>query len=146
MALRFAAGFDQMMMVLSGMSSVDQLRQNVSFMADAAPLSPAEQDAVGRVREILQGMKLIPCTGCRYCVDGCPMGILIPDMFKCLNLQTQFHDWNQRRYYNTVLTKDHGKASQCVKCGACEGICPQGLAIRDLLEQVAQTFESPEED
>ena len=146
MALRFAAGFDQMMMVLSGMSSLDQLRQNVSFMADAAPLSPAEQDAVGRVREILQGMKLIPCTGCRYCVDGCPMGILIPDMFKCLNLQTQFHDWNQRRYYNTVLTKGHGKASQCVKCGACEGICPQGLAIRDLLEQVAQTFESPEED
>ena len=142
MALRYAAGFEQMMMVLSGMSSLEQLQENVSFMADAAPLNETELQAVERVRDILTGMKLIPCTGCRDCVDGCPMGIRIPDMFTALNRLKQFHEWNQNRYYSQYLTVDgHSPASECLKCGACESICPQNLPIRELLEQVAETFE-----
>ena len=145
LALRFAAGFENVMMVLSGMSSLEQMEENVRFMSGAAPLSEAELAAVARIREIFRGMNLIPCTGCRYCVDGCPMSIRIPDMFACLNRMKQFDDWNQPRYYRDVLTQDgHSPASECLKCGLCEDACPQNLPIRDLLEQVAETFEKEE--
>ena len=146
LALRFAAGFENIMMVLSGMSSLEQLRENVSFMADAAPLSAAELAAVERIRAIYHGLNLIPCTACRYCVDGCPMGIPIPDIFRCMNKMKQFDDWNQPRYYREVLAKQYGKASDCIQCGACEDACPQGLAIRDLLVQAAEMFEKEDED
>jgi len=144
MALRYAAGFPQMMMVLSGMSDLDQVRENVSFMAPALPLNETELAAVEAVRDHLRSMKLIGCTGCRYCVDGCPMGILIPDLFHSLDFRAERHDWNQDRYYRTVLTKDHGKASDCIQCGACEMSCPQNLPIRDYLVQIAEKFEPKE--
>ena len=145
MALRYAAGYPQMTMVLSGMSDLDQVRENVSFMAPALPLNEAELAAVEAVRDHLRSMKLIGCTGCRYCVDGCPMGILIPDLFHSLDFRSERHDWNQDRYYRTVLTKDHGKASDCIRCGACEMSCPQNLPIRDYLEQIAERFEAKED-
>ena len=144
MALRYAAGYPQMTMVLSGMSDLDQVRENVSFMAPALPLNEAELAAVEAVRDHLRSMKLIGCTGCRYCVDGCPMGILIPDLFHSLDFRSERHDWNQDRYYRNVLTKDHGKASDCIQCGACEMSCPQNLPIRDYLVQIAEKFEPKE--
>ena len=142
-ALRFAAGFDHMMMVLSGMSNTQQLRENVSFMADPLPLNENEQAAVDKVREIFDNMSMIKCTSCHYCVldNDCPQKIQIPELFSCYNLKTTFHNWNQDYYYNNILTRDHGKASDCVKCGKCEKICPQHLHIRELLEQVAGEFE-----
>ena len=147
LALRFAAGFENVMMVLSGMSSTEQMAENIGFMAEPAPIGPAEQAAIDRIRAVYHSLNLIPCTGCRYCVDGCPMSIRIPDMFACLNRRKQFDDWNQSRYYRQVLTQDgHRPASECLKCGLCEDACPQGLPIRDLLEQVADTFERQEED
>ena len=139
-AIRFAASFPQMFMVLSGMSDMAQMTDNVGFMKDFRPLDEVERTAVDRVCEIFRGMNLIPCTDCRYCVDGCPMGIRIPRLFSCLNNKKRFQDWNADFYYETI-TKNTAKASDCVKCGQCEEVCPQHLHIRDLLEDVAKEFE-----
>ena len=146
MALRFVAGFDQVFMILSGMSSLEQLKENVGFMAEAAPLNREELAAIDRTRESFRKLNLIPCTGCRYCTDGCPMEIRIPDMFACLNRMKQFNDWNQIRYYRQILTGEgRSPASACLQCGMCEASCPQNLPIRDLLVQVAETFEKKQE-
>lgn len=87
---------------------------------------------------------LIPCTACRYCTDGCPKHILIPDLFSCMNAKQLYRDWNSDYYYNEVYTKNHGKASDCIGCGKCEKSCPQHLPIRELLKETAKTFESGE--
>ena len=145
MALRFAAGFEQVAMVLSGMSDLDQMNDNLSFMVEPKPLNELEGAAIEKVRDLFRAQNLIPCTACRYCTDGCPMGILIPDIFSCLNKYSQFKDWNQPRYYRTVLTEGHGKASECLKCGLCESVCPQNLPIRDLLEKAVESFEKEDD-
>lgn len=143
-AIRFAASFDGIMMVLSGMGNMEMMKDNVSFMKDFVPLSDKEKEAIRQVCEIFNAQGLIPCTGCRYCTDGCPKKILIPDLFACLNAKKKFGDWNSDFYYHQVHTKHNGKASDCVKCGKCEHSCPQHLKIRELLEQVAETFEKKE--
>lgn len=141
-ALRFAAGFEGMLMVLSGMSSVQQMEENLRVMKDFRPLDQRELEAVEQVRRIFRSMNLIPCTACRYCVDeGCPQGIAIPDLFAVMNTKQIHHSWNADYYYNEVYTKRGGKASACIKCGKCERACPQHLHIRDLLEDVAREFE-----
>ncbi|MBR3020135.1 MAG: aldo/keto reductase [Clostridia bacterium] len=143
-ALRFAASFPNMAMVLSGMSNMEQMEDNLSAMRNFEPLSDAEMDAVKRVCDIFRSLNLVPCTGCRYCVDEsqCPMGIRIPDMFSSLNAHEAFHNWNTGYYYNNVITGEgHGKASACIRCGKCEKVCPQHLPIRELLKKVAITFE-----
>lgn len=140
-AIRFAAGFEGMMMVLSGMSDLSQMQDNISFMKEFKPLSEEEQTAVKMVCEIFRSKNLIPCTACRYCTDGCPKHISIPDLFACYNSKTIYKDWNQDYYYHNVHTASGGKASDCVKCGKCEFICPQHLNIKRLLEDVAVEFE-----
>ena len=143
-ALRFAASFPNMAMVLSGMSNMEQMEDNLSAMRDFVPLSEAEKEAVQKVCDIFRGLNLVPCTGCRYCVEEsqCPRGIRIPDMFSSLNAHEAFHNWNTGYYYNNVITGEgHGKASACIRCGKCEKVCPQHLPIRELLKKVAATFE-----
>ena len=140
-AVRFAAGFEGVMMVLSGMSNMEQMRDNISFMKDFKPLDETEKNAVNRVVEIMRSQQFIPCTSCRYCTDGCPKHISIPDLFACMNAKKQHKDWNSDFYYNDVYTKNNGKASDCIKCGRCEEACPQHLEIRKLLEMVAVQFE-----
>ena len=140
-ALRFAAGFEGIAMVLSGMSSLAQMEEDLGFMADFRPLSEKEQAAVRQVTEILRGKHLIPCTACRYCTAGCPRKISIPDLFACLNAKKTFRNWNADFYYENVYTVDGGKASDCVSCGRCEEACPQHLEIRKLLKDVAAEFE-----
>lgn len=141
-AIRFAAGFEGIMMVLSGMSSIEQMQDNISFMKNFRPLNGRELEAVGKVQEIFHSMNLIACTACRYCVDeGCPQKISIPDLFALMNSKRIYHDWNADYYYNEVHTKQGGKASDCIKCGKCEKACPQHLNIRELLVDVAGEFE-----
>lgn len=140
-AIRFAAGFDGIFMVLSGMSNMEQMNDNISYMKDFKPLDDREMKAVQNVCNVFKGMNLIPCTACRYCTDGCPKKISIPDLFACLNTKNIYHDWNTDYYYNQVYTKTGGKASECIGCGKCEKACPQHLPIRELLKDVAKEFE-----
>ena len=140
-AIRFAAGFEGMMMVLSGMSNLEQMEDNLSYMKDFQPLNEGEMAAVAGVVGEIRSLNLIPCTACRYCTDGCPQKISIPDLFAVMNTKQVYHDWNADYYYHNVHTKDKGKASDCIACGKCEKICPQHLHIRDLLKDVAAAFE-----
>lgn len=140
-AIRFAAGCDNVVMVLSGMSDMDQMNDNISYMKEFKPLSEEEQEAVEKVCNIFRPKGMIQCTACRYCVEGCPKQISIPDLFSCYNSKKIFNDWNSEYYYKEVHTVDKGKASDCIKCGKCEKICPQHLPIRDLLVDVAKEFE-----
>ena len=139
-AVRFAASFDGIYKVLSGMSNFEQLKDNVSYMKDFKPITKEEQEAINKVVKILKDLGGIPCTACRYCTEGCPMKISIPDLFACYNAKKQFNDWNSSMYYEKH-TKENGKASACIKCGACERVCPQHLPIRKLLEDVKEMFE-----
>ena len=139
-AIRFAAGFEGMFMVLSGMSNMAQMQDNLSYMKDFRPLDEAERTAVGEVRDILRSMRLISCTACRYCTDGWPKHISIPDLFSCMNAKVGYHDWSAGFFYREVFTENNGKASECIGCGKCEKSCPQHLPIRSLLKDVAREF------
>lgn len=143
-AIRFAASFPNMAMVLSGMSNMEQMTDNLSAMKDFKPLNEEEHDAIRRVCGIFKSLNLIPCTACRYCIEEneCPKAIRIPDLFAAMNAHEAFHNWNTGYYYNEIITGGgHGKASDCIKCGKCEKVCPQHLEIRKLLQNVAKTFE-----
>ena len=141
-AIRFAGSFEGVMMVLSGMSNMEQLQDNVSFMRNFKPLTNEEFKAVYKVAAIFKSKKLISCTSCRYCIDQCPKKISIPDLFACMNAKKIFNDWNSSYYYNEVHAKNRSRASDCIKCGKCEAICPQHLKIRDLLNDVRKEFEN----
>ena len=143
-AIRFAAGFPGVMMVLSGMSNMEQMKDNLSYMRDFKPLNETELAAVNKVQEIFHKMNMIPCTACRYCVEGCPKQISIPDLFAIMNIKQLHHDWNADYYYEEVHTAPGRRASDCLKCGKCEKICPQHLPIRKLLEEIAKEFDKPE--
>ncbi len=140
-AIRFAAGFDGIIMVLSGMENIEMMNDNISYMKDFKPLSENELKAVNEVCKIFKEQGLIQCTACRYCTSGCPKKILIPDLFACMNAKKIYKTWNTDYYYNNVHTVNNGKASDCIKCGKCEQICPQHLDIRKLLKDVALEFE-----
>lgn len=142
-AVRFAAGFEGMEVVLSGMSNIEQMNDNISVMKDFEPLDEREMEAVKKVADVFNSMGSIPCTSCRYCIEEnhCPMDIVIPEAFSCYNRKLLFNDWNQKMYYNDTVIKDHGKAGDCIECGMCEGVCPQHLEIRELLKKVSAEFE-----
>ena len=143
-AIRFAASFEGIIMVLSGMGNMDMMRDNLGYMTDFKPLSDAEWDAISRVCDIFKAQELIPCTDCRYCMECCPMHIPIPALFACMNAKRAFRNWNADYYYE-VHTENGGKASECIKCGMCEKACPQHLKIRSLLDEVEKEFEKSDE-
>ena len=112
-AIRFAAGFDGIFMVLSGMSDMKQMEDNVSHMKEFKPLDGREREALDRVREIFLSKHLIPCTACRYCTDGCPKHIAIPDLFACMNAKRVCHDWNAEHNYEDICAKQGCKPVDC---------------------------------
>lgn len=139
-AIRYAASQDNVMLVLSGMSDEAQLADNTSYMKEFVPLSEQERQAIEKVVEELQKLPVIACTACRYCVEGCPKKIVIPEVFGAYNSVVQFglNDVTRGNYNRAVA--NGGRAEACIKCGKCEGQCPQHLPIRDWLEKTAETF------
>ena len=139
-AIRYAASQEGVMMVLSGMSSEEQMADNLGFMENFRPLEAKEYEAIVKVRGVFDRMDLIPCTACRYCTDGCPMKINIPAMFSSLNSRTMFGGENGRSGFESNVEKG-GRPSGCIGCGQCEAACPQHLEIRRLLKRVSAAFE-----
>lgn len=137
-AIRFAASLDGVMVVLSGMSTLEQVEDNTTFMADLVPLSGDERAMLVQAADLIRSQIAIPCTACAYCVAGCPQGIPIPDYFAMFNTHRQFPESGQAAAYAQA-----GKplASACVACGQCESVCPQHIEVISGLKQVAATFE-----
>ena len=136
-AVRFAASLPNVKMVLSGMSNMEQMEDNMSYMKNFVPLNEEEQIAVQNAAEMIRKDIAIPCTGCSYCTDGCPMNIAIPTYFDLYNKNAKE---SQAEAYEAAAAA-FGKASECVGCGQCEAVCPQHLSIIELLQDVANTFE-----
>ena len=143
-AIRFAASRENVFMVLSGMSNMEQLLDNTGFMESFKPLTPQEDAMMLKAAEIINRGIAIPCTGCSYCTVNCPKKIPTPRYFSLYNADKQEcaeKGWTPQRGYYERLTLSFGKASDCIKCGACEAMCPQHLPIRAYLEKVAEYFE-----
>lgn len=141
-ALRYVASLPGIMVMLSGMSTEGQMRDNLDTMAEFAPLSEEEREAVDRVVAVLSDKAQIGCTACRYCVDGCPQHIVIPELFRAQNSVLMYGDNDRAHsYYKASTGEGHGKALDCIKCGKCETSCPQHLPIRELLIDVAMRFD-----
>ena len=144
-AIRFAASQEHVFKVLSGMSDEQQVEDNLSYMKEFKPLTAEEKELVAKVAAVIKYREKVPCTGCRYCTDGCPMKIAIPDYFKLLNRISMFGEGQledaKATYKERWEKEGHGKASDCVGCRQCEEHCPQHLPITEFLEEVAKTFE-----
>ena len=137
-AIRYVASMEGVLTVLSGMSTIEQVCDNVSYMRDFKPLTAEEQAVIARVQEALAGVRQYKCTACHYCTEGCPMGIPIPDFFKAMNRKLIFeNDADAKRRYAREVEKAGVSAADCIQCGQCEAACPQRLPIIEYLEEVA---------
>lgn len=143
-ALRFAASHDNVMLVLSGMSNMEQLQDNLSYMENFKPFTEAEFAVVQKAAESINKSVTIPCTGCSYCTNNCPGNIAIPKYFSLYNADMQELEtkaWTAQTMLYGHFAEQFGKASACVDCGQCEKMCPQHLPVREWLKKVAERFE-----
>ena len=140
-AIRYAASLDGIIAVLSGMSTLAQVEDNVAYMDDFKKLSEEERRAVAAVVENLQKVRTIGCTSCKYCVEGCPMQINIPRVISAMNVKLKYNNLPDAKRQLGFATRDGGKPSDCIACQACEGVCPQHLPISKIMAEAAETLE-----
>lgn len=136
-AIRFAASLDGLVTVLSGMSNMEQMEDNVSFMDDFKPLTDAEREVIDAAVAKFNEVPKIPCTDCKYCVEDCPQKINIPAIFEIFNEYKIYANRNSINWSYNNVTRERGKPSECIACGACEGHCPQKIGIIDNLKEFA---------
>lgn len=140
-AIRYAASLDGIMTVLSGMSDLAQMKDNISYMKDFRPLDAGEMEVIKQAQKIIREAGAIPCTACHYCTDGCPAGIRIPEILRAYNIFKIYNDMNQAKRIYNMATSNGGKASECIACAQCVGACPQHLLIIDHLMEAAKVFD-----
>ncbi|MCR5655555.1 MAG: aldo/keto reductase [Lachnospiraceae bacterium] len=139
-ALRYVASLPGVMTVLSGMSNEEQVLDNIKTFTDFEPVTDAEMTIINEVTEQILSIPQIGCTACKYCTPGCPMQISIPDVFRTINTLRRYpDDWRSKNFYAGLIARS-GKASDCIACGQCEGVCPQHLPIIELLKDAAETL------
>ena len=144
-AVRFTAGLDGVIVVLSGMSTPDQMEDNLSYMADFHPLNAGEREIVEKVAGIIKSSITVPCTSCRYCVDSCPKHIPIPEYFELLNAEKNCLNAGfstQMVYYEGKVHGGSPRAGDCIACHACEKKCPQSIKIAEMMKLVSRTFDT----
>ncbi|MGI6032704.1 MAG: aldo/keto reductase [Coriobacteriales bacterium] len=139
--IRFAASLDGVITVLSGMSNLEQMRDNLSYMRDFKPLSSDERAVIRKAQELMELSSAIPCTACRYCTGGCPKHIQIPDILAAMNERTANGQIEESAAAYKRAAAAGSPASACLKCGKCEDACPQHIQIISELEKCARTFE-----
>ena len=142
-AFRFVGSLPGVTTILSGMTTQEQLEDNMNTFKNFEPLSDEEKEAIEKVKEVMFRVELVGCTACRYCVDGCPMKISIPDVISAVNTKRRFpNDFRPNFFYNGLVDRNgNGKASACLQCGQCEGVCPQHLPIINIMEEATEKFE-----
>ncbi|MBE6993233.1 MAG: 4Fe-4S dicluster domain-containing protein [Ruminococcaceae bacterium] len=140
-AVRFVASLPGLITVLSGMSDYDQMVDNTSYMEHFQPLSDEEYKTIDKVVGILRSVPTIPCTACKYCVDGCPMQINIPSIFSAYNTLLVYGNERGAKSSYKMATNDRGLASACVHCLQCEAQCPQQINITERLHEIAGILE-----
>ena len=140
-AIRFAASLDGILSVLSGMSNIEQMQDNLSYMKDFQPLNAEEQNIIRKAQEIIEHSAAIPCTACGYCTEGCPKGIPIPQVFDALNLHLVSGRTAEGKQAYRAATENAALASACIGCKKCEKTCPQHIGITDTLKQAAELYE-----
>lgn len=141
-ALRFVGSLPGVMTILSGMSTEEQMNDNISTFTHFEPLTCQEKQIIEEVRTIMLNVEQIGCTACRYCTDGCPMKISIPEVFKAVNTMKLYNEeFRPKSFYKSVLSQGHGKAADCIQCGQCEGVCPQHLPIIELLQEASKKLD-----
>ena len=140
-ALRYVASLDGVMTILSGMSNEEQMADNLSTFTNFEALNEEEKRVLDEVTAGMLNIPQIGCTSCRYCTDGCPMEIKIPDIFRVMNTIRLYNDeWRAKNYYNQLITTG-GRAGDCIECGQCEGVCPQHLPIIELLKEASEKLD-----
>ena len=140
-AFRYVGSLPGIATILSGMSTPEQMEDNINTFKDFEPLSEEELAAIDKVKEIMNRVELAGCTSCKYCVEGCPMGISIPDVISAVNTRRKFPgDMRPQFFYNGLVDR-YSHASDCIACGQCEGVCPQHLPIIDLMKEAVEKFE-----
>lgn len=130
--LRFVGSFDNVLVLLSGMSTIEQMEDNLKTFKDFKPLTDEEHDLVKQVVNKLESRVKNGCTGCRYCMP-CPQGVNIPRMFRMWNLASMYENFNIVRY-SWGETKEEEFPTSCIQCGLCESKCPQNISIREDLQ------------
>ena len=142
-ALRFVGSLPGVMTILSGMSAEEQMRDNISTFIHFEPLTDQEKVLVNEVRTIMLNVPQIGCTACRYCTDGCPMHISIPDVFRAINTMDLYHEeFRPKAFYGGLIGQGYGRAGDCIGCGQCESVCPQHLPIIELLKGAAARLDA----